>query len=70
MEIIKNLISRCFYVRAQNQQGIQEYSSAVKYKLHAYLHHKSMAANFRNTGPALLEQNMDQSYFIHVLLEL
>lgn len=68
--MIKNVISRCFYVKAQNQQRIKKYSLAVEYKLCVYLHHKSMAADFRNTSPALLKRNMDQPFFIHVLLEL
>lgn len=57
-------------VLCENQQGIQKYSLAVEYKLCVYLHHRSMAANFRNTGPVLLKQNKDQPFSVRVLLEL
>lgn len=67
MEIMKNVISRCFYVRDQTPQGIQKYSLAVEYKLCVY--HKSMAANFRKTSPAFLKQSMYYLVFIHALLE-
>lgn len=70
MEIMKNVISRCFYVRAQSPQGIQKYSLAVEYKLCVYLYHKSMAVNFRKISPAFLKQNMYQLFFIHALLKL
>lgn len=69
MEIMKNVISRCFYVRAQSPEGIQKYFLAMEYKLCVYLCHKSMAANFRKTSPTFLKQNMYQLFFIHALLE-
>lgn len=47
-------------MRAPNQlsKASKKCSLAVKYKMHMYLHHKSMAANCRKTDPALLKQNV------------